>query len=124
MSRSAAWLAVAATVLLTVYTHLIIKHQVMRAGAFDGNTMERLGFLIRLALNPWVLSGIAGGLLSGFLWMAAMTRLPLNVAYPFLSLSLVLVLIGSSVLFGEPLTARRIAGAGLVLAGLILANHA
>jgi hypothetical protein len=45
------------TVLLTVYGQIVIKWQVLEAGALPEATGEKIEFLARLMLNPWILSG-------------------------------------------------------------------
>jgi uncharacterized membrane protein len=55
--------------------------------------------------------------------MAALSRFDLNYAYPFMSLSFVLVLILSSWLLGEPLTLARALGVTLIVAGTVVASR-
>ena len=55
--------------------------------------------------------------------MAAMTKLQLSHAYPFMSLAFVLVLIFSGVFFQEPITTPKIIGIALVVAGLIVGSQ-
>lgn len=66
-------------------------------------------------------------MLAGFLaflcWMAAMTKFELSYAYPFMSLSFLLVLILSAVLFREPMTIAKTVGVTLVVVGLIIASR-
>jgi hypothetical protein len=50
---------VACTILLTVYSQLVIKWQVIGAGAFPADAADKLWFLTRLLVNPWVLSALA-----------------------------------------------------------------
>lgn len=59
---------------------------------------------------------------SFFFWLAALGRLPLNLAYPLLSLSYPLVYLGAALLpfFDEALNAQRLAGIALVMLGLAL----
>ncbi|HWV91528.1 MAG TPA: EamA family transporter, partial [Burkholderiales bacterium] len=56
-------------------------------------------------------------------WMLAMTKLDLSHAYPFVSLSFVLVLFLSALLFGEPLSWAKLAGIALVIAGVALGSQ-
>ena len=51
------------TVLLTVYGQIVIKWQVLQAGALPADGGEKIAFLARLMLNPWILSGLAAALL-------------------------------------------------------------
>ena len=49
-----------------------------------------------------------------------MTRFELNYAYPFMSLAFLLVMAFSVLFLGEALTANRVAGTLLVIAGLFI----
>jgi|SRR5450759_820870 multidrug transporter EmrE-like cation transporter len=111
------------TVLLTVYGQITIKWQVLEAGPFPADPGEKAWFLARLLLNPWVISALAAGLLASVSWMAAMTRLELSHAYPFMSLAFVLVMICSAWFFSEPITVLKVAGIVLVVLGILVGNQ-
>lgn len=114
---------VIATVLLTVYGQLVIKWQVSQAGAMPEATPDKLLFLARLLLNPWILTGLAAAFVAAMFWMAAMTKLPLSHAYPFMSLAFVLVMVGSAAFFGEPITLLKATGLALVIAGIAVGSQ-
>lgn len=111
------------TVLLTVYGQLIIKWQVLEAGDFPAGGGEKLWYLLRLLLNPWVISAFLAALLASVTWIAAMTKLQLSHAYPFMSLAFVLVLIFSGLFFQEPITQPKIIGIVLVIIGLAVGSR-
>jgi multidrug transporter EmrE-like cation transporter len=108
------------TILLTVYGQLIIKWQVLEAGSFPEHGMEKVQFLLHLLLNPWVISAFLAALVASLTWMAAMTRLQLSHAYPFMSLAFIFVMIFSAWLFNEPLTTHKLLGVALVILGLVV----
>lgn len=57
------------------------------------------------------------------LWVYGLTKVPLGIAYAFTSLTFVGVYIASFVILKEPVTASKILGLILVVAGfLVLAN--
>ena len=56
-------------------------------------------------------------------WMAAMTKFDLSYAYPFMSLSFLLVLVLSVALFHEPLTISKVVGVGFIVAGIIIGSR-
>ena len=117
-------LFIALTLLFTVYGQLVLKWQVGGTGALPPGAFDKLVFLLRQFLNPWVFSGFASAFLASLAWMAAMTRFDLNYAYPFMSLAFVIVM-GFSVLFlGEQLNFARISGTLLVVAGLVVIARA
>jgi drug/metabolite transporter (DMT)-like permease len=110
-------------ILLTVYGHLILKWQVTKAGAFPVSFAERAAFLLRLVLNPWIISGLFAGFLALLSWMAAMTKFELSYAYPFMSLAFVLVLLSSALLFHETVTTAKVFGILLIMAGIVIASR-
>lgn len=117
------YLFVFTTIFLTVYSQIVIKWQVVAAGAFPADATDQLWFLARLLVNPWVISALAAGLLAVVSWMAAMTKLELSHAYPFMSLSFVLVLVLSALVFHEPVNIWKIAGLVLITAGIIVGSQ-
>lgn len=114
---------VLATVLLTVYGQIVIKWQVLAAGAFPAATVDQAWFLLRLLVNPWVISALAAALVAALTWMAAMTRLELSHAYPFMSLAFILVLVLSAWFFHEPVSWQKLAGLVLICAGIVVGSQ-
>jgi len=112
-----------ATILLTVYGQLAFKWQIDSAGAFPRETRERLEYLVDLAVNPWMLSVFLSVFAAALTWGAALTRFELSFAYPFLSLSFVLVLLLSGPLFNESVTVAKLVGVILIVAGLVIGSQ-
>jgi drug/metabolite transporter (DMT)-like permease len=111
---------VAATLAFTVYGQLVLKWQIGGAGPMPDSGADKLMFLFRQFLNPWIISGFASAFLASLAWMAAMTRFDLNYAYPFMSLAFVIVMLFSVFFLGEAITLPRLLGTLLVMAGLIV----
>jgi len=114
------YLCILGTVLLTVYGQLVIKWQIIKAGAFPEGTTEKVWFLLCMVFNPWVISSLAGAFLAFLLWMVAMTRFELSHAYPFMSLSFVFVLVLSGFFFHESITLPKLLGVLLIMSGIIV----
>jgi len=111
------------TILFTVYGQIVIKWQVQLAGSFPQDNIEKLQYLTKLLLNPWVISGFACAFLAALSWMAAMTKFDLSYAYPFMSLAFVLVLILSNIFFKEPITIAKSIGMGFIVLGIIFGSR-
>lgn len=111
------------TVLFTVYGNIVLKWKVAAAGAAPETLPEKILFLLSIVPNPWILSCFAAGFGAFFCWMAALTRFELSYAYPFMSLSFILVAVFSSFFFGEALTSGKIIGLMLIIAGLIAGSR-
>ena len=118
-----AYIYILLTILLTVYGQLIIKWQINYAGTFPEGIVEKGLFLLRLLLNPWVISSFIGAFLASLTWMAALTKFPLSFAYPFMSLAFVLVMVFSSVYFYESITVPKAIGMGLIVVGIIIGSQ-
>ena len=114
---------VACTILFMVYAQIVIKWQVVAAGAFPADSADKLWFLGKLLVNPWIMSALAASLLAAVAWMAAMTKLDLSHAYPFTSLAFVLVMVASALFFNEPVTGPKIAGIALICIGIAVGSQ-
>src|ERR1051325_2072607 len=99
--RSAVFLATVLT--LTVYGQLVIKARALAHARDAIAASDRLHYLFAMFTDAWVLSGLAAAVLAGACWMLAIERLEVGFAYPFMALSFVLVPVGATLFFGEPL---------------------
>jgi multidrug transporter EmrE-like cation transporter len=118
------YLYIALTVIFTVYGQIVIKWQAVQAGQLPSGNVEKIWFLLRLVfLNPWVMSGLFAAFLASLTWMAAMTKLPLSHAYPFVSLSFVLVVLSGAIFFHEPLTWPKIIGMVCIVVGIVVGSQ-
>ena len=120
----AAAINIALTVILTVYGQLVFKWRVDDAGDFPSAGGDRLDYLLRLFLDPWVISVFVSALLASITWALALTRFELSFAYPFMALSFVLVLAFGAAFLSESVTVAKVAGVTLIVLGLIVASRA
>ena len=111
------------TIALTVYGQLILKWRIVDLGQMPAGFREKLFWLVALCFEPWIFSGLVAAFFASLAWMAAMTRFELNYAYPFTSLSFVLVLLLSSWLLNESVNAEKLIGVALIVAGTIVASR-
>lgn len=113
-------LFIALTIILTVYSQLILRWQMSQVAVPTGEATARLLYYAGVVMRPWVLSAMAATFISGLSWMAALNRFPLSYAFPFMALNFALVMIGSALFFSEPITPQKLAGNGLIILGVIL----
>lgn len=111
------------TIILTVYGQIVIKWQVLKVGALPEGLVGKVDFMVQLLLNPWILSALAAAFLASFFWMAAMTKLQLSHAYPFMGLTFVVVMLASSFFFHEPISTLKIIGVALIVLGLVVGSQ-
>lgn len=111
------------TIFFTVYGQLILKWRIGNYGALPDILGDRLLFLLRLLLDPFIFSGFFAAFLASLCWMAAMTKFQLSYAYPFMSLAFVFVLILSNIFFKEPITMAKSIGMGFIVLGIIFGSR-
>jgi len=74
----------------------------------------------RLAIEPHILGGVACYLVSVVVWVIALSRVPVSVAYPMLSIGYVVNAIAAWQLLGESLSPLRLGGIGVIMAGVFM----
>jgi multidrug transporter EmrE-like cation transporter len=111
------------TIAFTIYGQLVLKWQMSQAGPLPLVLSDRIWFLARLLLNPWIISAFASAFLASLCWMAAMSRFQISHAYPFTSLSFVIILLLSALLFHEPVTPLKLIGLALIVIGIIVGSQ-
>lgn len=100
--------------LLSLTVFIAIAGQI--AGKFGAQLLQTGHSLF----NFPVILGYILLLLRGVLWILALRRLPLSVAYPMTSLTLIGVFLISFLLFQEPISLPRLLGMMSILGGVFL----
>jgi multidrug transporter EmrE-like cation transporter len=72
------------------------------------------------AFEPSILAGIACYAVSLVVWVLALSRVEVSIAYPMVSLGYVVNAVAAWYLFGESLTAMRMAGIGFIIVGVFV----
>ena len=111
-----------ATIALTVFGQLILKWRMDQVGPLPMGIGGGLRHIFGLLIDPVVLSSFGAAFLASLAWMAALTRFELSYAYPFMSLSFVLVLVMSVAFLGETLTLSKVLGVVLIGIGTVVAS--
>lgn len=114
---------IAATIVFTVVSQLILRWQVSAAGPAPDELLDKAKFIALLFLNPWVLVGISATFLAGVSWMLTMTKFEISYAYPFVSLTYVLVLLASVGFFGESFGVSKVIGTALIMTGVVVISR-
>jgi multidrug transporter EmrE-like cation transporter len=107
-------------VLLNASAQLLLKAGTLRIGefAFTADNIVPVG--VRLASNPFILGGVACYVVSLVVWIMGLSRVPVSVAYPMLSVGYVVNAVAAWMLFGESITAQKLIGIGFIVVGVFL----
>lgn len=108
------------TLIFTVYGQLILKYRISMHGYIPDNIWPKFLFLIKLFLDPFILSGFISAFFASLCWMSAMTKFEISYAYPFMSLAYVLVFLFSIFVLNETFTFNKILGLVLIVLGIII----
>ena len=100
-------------------SQLFLKHGMNVTGHFDFTSDGIVSTIPKVLLNPYIILGGLTLIFSMGLHLMALSRVDISFAYPFLSISYVIVLVAGYFLFNEPVTLTRIAGVGLICAGTV-----
>ncbi|HXM82776.1 MAG TPA: EamA family transporter [Burkholderiales bacterium] len=75
---------------------------------------------LRLAIEPHILAGLACYVVSVVVWIVALSRVPVSIAYPMLSIGYVVNAVAAWYLLGEAVTPMRMAGIGIIVLGVFI----
>lgn len=70
--------------------------------------------------DPWLVAALASMGIGLLMWLVVLHGLPLNRAYPMLSLNFVLITLVAHLVWKEPMSRRHLAGIGCIVLGVIL----
>lgn len=110
------------TILFTVYGQLILKWRLNTVEDLPLVFWPKVLFLIRLIFDPYIFSSFFSAFLASLAWMAALKYLDLSRAYPFMSVSYIVVLFLSAWLLRENLSLGKVLGSLMIVAGIIVVS--
>ena len=116
MSRNRLALGFAALVLIDTWTQIAFKLASRQTGEFVLNTR----WLSAAAVTPFIYGAIAGYIAAFVTWMTLLEHAPVGPAFAASHLEVVTVLMISVPLFGEHLSAGKLAGAACIVTGIIM----
>jgi len=107
-------------VLLNAAAQLLLKAGTNAIGHFDFHLDNVLPIGLKLAFEPHIFGGLCCYVISVGIWIMALSRVPVSVAYPMLSIGYIVNAFAAAYLFGEAVTAQKLAGIGFIVVGVYL----
>ncbi len=107
-------------VLLNAAAQLLLKAGTNAIGHFEfqWRNVGPVGW--QVATEPHILGGLACYAVSVVVWIMALSRVPVSMAYPMLSIGYVVNALAAYWLLGESLSSLRVAGIFVVILGVFL----
>jgi multidrug transporter EmrE-like cation transporter len=105
---------------LNAAAQLMLKAGANRVGPLDMNA-QSLTFAAReLAFSGPIAGGLLCYVLSVVVWIVALTRVDVSIAYPMLSIGYAVNAVAAWMLFGEALTPMRMTGIVVIIIGVYI----
>jgi drug/metabolite transporter (DMT)-like permease len=114
------------SVLIAALAQLTLKHgmtQVTRHGAAPLELAVPVETLRRVVTNVSVLGGLSLFVVSAAIWLVVLSKVSLSFAYPFVSLTYVLILLFDRLVLHDRVSLTRWAGVALIVGGIILISR-
>ena len=110
-------------VLLNAAAQLFMKAGTNTRGVISFTADAWFSQALRIGFNPHILGGMACYAISLVVWIMALSRVPVSIAYPMLSIGYVVSAFAAWYLFGETLSAARWSGIGFIIVGVFLVSR-
>lgn len=116
------YMIVIASVFLNVVGQVFIKKGVDNLIIDNSSLVEKVLFMVKSIFSTWIFLGFSSVFLASILWMFALTKLELGTAYPFMSLSFILILVFGYLFLNESITLYKLLGVLLIMIGVVLVS--
>jgi multidrug transporter EmrE-like cation transporter len=105
-------------VLLNAAAQLLLKAGTNAIGHFEFSGANLLPIGWKIATQPHIVTGLGCYVVSVAVWIMALSRVEVSIAYPMLSIGYVVNAVAAYFLFGEAVGAQRLAGIGIIIVGV------
>ena len=118
------WTLILAGVALNAAAQLSLKAATLSSGALVSDAGQ-VGWqnAARLLHSLPFWTGLTCYGISVILWLGALSRVPVSVAYPMLSLGYIANALAAAALFGEGLTVQKMLGIAIISAGVVVLSR-
>ncbi len=105
-------------VLLNAAAQLLLKAGTNAIGHFEFSSANALPIGWKVATQPYIVGGLSCYVVSVAIWILALSRVEVSIAYPMLSIGYVVNAVAAYFLFGEAVSTQRLVGIGIIVLGV------
>ena len=116
----AAFALVLTGVLLNAVAQLALKASVSDTGIISLDMQSLLSSAGSLASNLWLWLGLICYAISVIVWILALSRVDVSIAYPMLSIGYIVNAVAAWHLFDEPMNIGKVVGIGIIIVGVYI----
>ena len=110
-------------VLLNTCAQLLLKAGTNQLGVISFTLNNFWSLLLKIGFEYHILGGLFCYAISVVVWIMALSRVEVSVAYPMLSIGYIVNLIAAWWLFGEMITLSRLGGICAIMVGVYLISR-
>jgi drug/metabolite transporter (DMT)-like permease len=109
---------------LTAIANMLLRAGILRFGGFSPSSVaDVIWQFLGLLLQPLFFSGFVLYFVAALVWFRTIAIAPISVTYPLMvSLTFIAVTAGAFLLWGEPLSLRKLIGLAVILLGIVLVS--
>jgi drug/metabolite transporter (DMT)-like permease len=107
-------------VVLNAIAQLLLKAGTNAVGHFEFHLDNLVPVGWRIGTDPYIMGGMACYAISLVVWIMGLSRVPVSIAYPLLSLGYVINAVLAHYLLGEAVTAQRAIGIAFIILGVAI----
>lgn len=107
-------------VMLNAVAQLLLKAGTNRLGIVSFTPDNFFPLVWQLGTQPHIFGGLACYVVSVGVWIAALSRVEVSIAYPMLSIGYVVNALAAWWLFGEAVSLTRLGGIGIIILGVYI----
>lgn len=111
------WSLIFTGVMLNAAAQLLLKAGTNAIGQFAFSKANILPVGWQLATEPHILAGMVCYAISLIVWIMALSRVEVSIAYPMLSVAYVVNALAAWYFFGEAVSITRLMGIGIIVLG-------
>jgi multidrug transporter EmrE-like cation transporter len=113
------YLLILSSVSLNAFAQILLRKAALQLDSEAARPDHLIRTAAALVTDPFLLLGMLCYAVSIAIWIAVLSRVEVSVAYPFLSIGYVIVIVVGFAFLGENVTLLRVAGVTLICAGLV-----
>jgi multidrug transporter EmrE-like cation transporter len=111
-------------VLLNAAAQFALKASVRDVGAIALSASSALPMALRLGAEPWLWLGLGCYGVSVIVWILALSRVEVSIAYPMLSIGYVVNALAAWAWLGESMNPAKVLGIGIIVLGVFVLARA
>ena len=111
-------------VMLNAAAQILMKAGTNAVGHFEFSMENVLPIGLKLATEWHIVTALFCYALSVVVWILALSRVPVSIAFPLLSMAYIVTAVAAWYLLGEPLSMTKLVGIGVIILGVIIISRA